>query len=383
MANKIRGFVALTGGTLGCLDTLTSASVANGDMAYGVVDSVQYTYVFDASSTAAANPPLVIQPISGTGRWLLSPAHTVAAPENILINGNLDIWQRATSKEHTGGSNGSYGSVDRWRLGSVQDSVGWHPLLVERSDVVPAGSTYSMLLTTTNANDNRIICQQHIESRETKKLKGKTVTFSVKWLRSGTLAAGSTIAAYISYATAPDNFATATVEVSKTLRTGLETSSTSVWATYSYTFAITDNMAANGLAIQVVIKTSDFGPLMSTAGAIGRLAQAELREGSLAIPTRKRSYSEELALCQRYYDITIANTRGKVDASGEQIETPVVWHQPMRATPTVTLVAGTRSNVSDCKIEGTTVLGARHWLMAGAAGGMYALMETVKADAEL
>jgi len=383
MANKIRGFVALTGGTLGCLDTLTSASVANGDMAYGVVDSVQYTYVFDASSTAAANPPLVIAPISGTGRWLIAPAHTPADPENILINGNLDIWQRATSKEHTGGSNGSYGSVDRWRLGSVQDGTGWHPLLVERADVVPAGSTYSMLLTTTDANDNRIVCQQHIESLETKKLRGKTLTFSVKWLRTGTLAAGAKVESNVYYANAPSNFATVTLVETKTICASLETSSTSVWATYSYTFVVTDNMADNGVAIQIVIRTADSTPLMSTAGAIGRLAQFELREGSLAIPTRKRSYSEELALCQRYYDITIANTRGKVDASGEQIETPVVWHQPMRATPTVTLVAGTRSNVSDCKIEGTTVLGARHWLMAGAAGGMYALMETVKADAEL
>ena len=73
---KTYNYTKLTGGTDGCLDALTDTIVEDGDFALGVVSGVQYSHYFDADSATAASPPDVIEPISGSGRWLIAPAHS-------------------------------------------------------------------------------------------------------------------------------------------------------------------------------------------------------------------------------------------------------------------------------------------------------------------
>ena len=71
---KTYNYTELTGGTDGCLDALTDTIVEDGDFALGVVSGVQYSHYFDADSTTAASSPDVIEPISGSGRWLIAPS---------------------------------------------------------------------------------------------------------------------------------------------------------------------------------------------------------------------------------------------------------------------------------------------------------------------
>ena len=73
---KTYNYTKLTGGTDGCLDALTDTIVEDGDFALGVVSGVQYSHYFDADSTTAASSPDVIEPIAGSGRWLIAPAHS-------------------------------------------------------------------------------------------------------------------------------------------------------------------------------------------------------------------------------------------------------------------------------------------------------------------
>ena len=75
---KTYNYTKLTGGTDGCLDALTDAIVEDGDFALGVVSGVQYSHYFDADSATAASPPDVIEPISGSGRWLIAPSHQIS-----------------------------------------------------------------------------------------------------------------------------------------------------------------------------------------------------------------------------------------------------------------------------------------------------------------
>ena len=75
---KTYNYTKLTGGTDGCLDALTDTIVEDGDFALGVVSGVQYSHYFDADSAAAASPPDVIEPISGSGRWLIAPSHQIS-----------------------------------------------------------------------------------------------------------------------------------------------------------------------------------------------------------------------------------------------------------------------------------------------------------------
>lgn len=71
MAFKIDGFVALTGGGTGALDKISVADKQTNDSALGVVSSVFYVYRYNSASSAAEDPPNVIAPDSGTGRWEL------------------------------------------------------------------------------------------------------------------------------------------------------------------------------------------------------------------------------------------------------------------------------------------------------------------------
>ena len=75
---KTYNYTKLTGGTDGCLDALTDTIVEDGDFALGVVSGVQYSHYFDANSATAASPPDVIEPISGSGRWLIAPSHQIS-----------------------------------------------------------------------------------------------------------------------------------------------------------------------------------------------------------------------------------------------------------------------------------------------------------------
>lgn len=93
----VRGFTALTGGVDGCLDNWTSASVGDGDRALGVADGVFRAYVYDASSTATHNPPAVVQPASGSGRW-----HEIPVPATRSLRHQRSIGLTAAASATNG-----------------------------------------------------------------------------------------------------------------------------------------------------------------------------------------------------------------------------------------------------------------------------------------
>ena len=75
MANKIYGFIALTGGGTGALDRaeIDGDDLVDKDIAIGVVTDTMYAYILDADSAAAESSPDVIAPDTNAGdkRWLL------------------------------------------------------------------------------------------------------------------------------------------------------------------------------------------------------------------------------------------------------------------------------------------------------------------------
>lgn len=81
MAYKIDAFVALTGGGTGALDKISVADRQTNDMAQGVVNGVFYVYRYNSASSAAEDPPDIIAPDVGSGRWELV---AIAATELVL-----------------------------------------------------------------------------------------------------------------------------------------------------------------------------------------------------------------------------------------------------------------------------------------------------------
>jgi hypothetical protein len=101
-----------------------------------------------------------------------------------------------------------------------------------------------------------------------------------------------------------------------------------------------------------------------TTNATWQITGVQLELGKVATPFEHRSYGEELALCQRYYQNVfyggVANNAGLTQSYGNWYTLPT----PMRASPTVSLNSnstfwdypGGNQNSSDLAFEGVNVI---------------------------
>ena len=89
MANKIYGFIALTGGGTGALDReeIDGDDLVDKDIAIGVVTDTLYVYILDADSAVAESSPAVIAPDTNAGdkRWVLIKAYPHSITDNSLV----------------------------------------------------------------------------------------------------------------------------------------------------------------------------------------------------------------------------------------------------------------------------------------------------------
>ena len=102
----IRGFTSLTGGVDGALDKLeVDGTLSN--TAFGVVDNAQYTYSFNATSTAVVSVPNIIAPLNGIGRWELIVKNEITTnpiPLNVMdmLAGSAGLAVRSSTNTDAG-----------------------------------------------------------------------------------------------------------------------------------------------------------------------------------------------------------------------------------------------------------------------------------------
>jgi len=123
--------------------------------------------------------------------------------------------------------------------------------------------------------------------------------------------------------------------------------------------------------------------LAATTGATFYITGVQLEAGSVATPFERRSYGQELALCQRYYSLFQASARQQASAGGYM---SVSYNFPtyMRTTPTVTrLAAGPQNNISSLAFLDVTVYGCRFEISWGAGGDSYSIANPCSSAAEL
>jgi hypothetical protein len=196
--------------------------------------------------------------------------------------------------------------VDRWSVAASNAAV-----TVQR-----LGTAAEYYLNVTGAASVTACNIRHrIESKNIADLAGSTVTLSFK-CSSSSLTSLSTA---LVYADSVDNFATGTVISSVNI------SITSTPTIYSTSFSLPAN-AANG--VQVIFSLGAF-----TSGTF-TLTDVQLEPGSIVTPFERRSYGDELALCQRYYE-----SIGATYSIASQANVVNFWHSfkvTKRADPTVT-----------------------------------------------
>ena len=262
------------------------------------------------------------------------------AARNILINGNMDIWQRATSEP--GVANEQY-VADRW----VYRKVGSMVHTFQRSTDVPAdanGSLYSLELLQTAPDDalagsDFCAVEQRIEGYNMVGVPGKEITYSF-WVKAGIIG---------DYILRTQRFGGGVIEDSIYTINVADT-----WEKKTITVAIPDddsynldNQAALRVGFFLALTGSSMVNGVATGATSFKLSQVQMVIGDSAPDFRRagRNIEDELAMCQRYYEVFSEATNNIFftgQAFGATSLAGVIDYQTeKRADPTMTSSAAT------------------------------------------
>lgn len=202
---------------------------------------------------------------------------TIASNPNLLINGDLKIWQRGTQFVDRQGYCADRWSYICWSKNGAKGSV-------ERD---------GNALKITNFNGEQNYIEQIIESSNTLHLSGKVVTLSAKIKGSNLTSGDIFIQIVASNGIDRINHSQATTKMKKINYSNI----TESYKSLSVTFTLPEN--TTNIAVQIGNHASVVGACNSNA--IVNITDVKLEVGDRATPFVPRSYAEELRDCQRYY----------------------------------------------------------------------------------
>lgn len=250
--------------------------------------------------------------------------------DNIIINGDFDIWQRGTSfninavAEYTAdrwfcdsGSVGSSGTFSRREFSVGQTNV-------------PGEPQYNIRFTSTTAVGTCAFIQP---VEDVRRIADRTMTLSFYCYGSIAMS-GCSIGIYNIY----DGSEAEYVFNSSTFDVGTS------WSKKIITFT-TPSLSGKTIGINSLARIYiRFNPV---DGETANLSHVKLEEGSVATPFVKRQPAEELISCQRYYWTNPATIYGGIYSTNSMIFIP--FPVTMRSTPTIT--ATIRGTVSATYVD--------------------------------
>ena len=286
---------------------------------------------------------------------------------NLVINGDMQVWQRATTFSV---ADNIY-TTDRW----LTEFGGFGAWTLSRSTDAPAGFGYSLDLDCTTADASPAagdIFQlfHRLEGQDLQQLKkgtsgAESITFSfwVKSKKTGNLQVNLrdansriigavytinvadtwekksiTFAGDTSGVIANDNTSELTLEFP--IGSGSTYSSGAVPTSWEATSTADRNA---GATINLADSTANYW----------RISGLQLELGSVATDFEHRSYAEELAACQRYYEKSNNTIVGGTDSTGSQWMS-FQYKVTKRAVPTITY--GTLySTIGNSSIDGFSI----------------------------
>ena len=276
----------------------------------------------------------------------------IGGTRNKIINGAMVIDQRnAGSAVTVNNTNLNYG-VDRW-WGTGRSADGVYTL--QRSTTTPpSGFSHFLRATVTTADAS-------IASTDTYYMGTKIEGFNVSDLGFGSASAKTITISFVVRSSVTGTFSGALLNgaENRSYPFTFAVSSADTWETKSVTIAgdtagtwATDNSAGMLLSFDLGNGTNyraaagswnasgKYGvtgavTLISTLNATFDITGVQLEAGDTATPFEHRSYGQELALCQRYYEICKTSLRGARD-SNNLFGVVIPFKVTKRATPTMT-----------------------------------------------
>ena len=283
-------------------------------------------------------------------------SQTALSNRNLIINGGMQCWQRATSAT---AANNSYGTVDRFAFNESTDGA----YTSEQSTDTPTGTGYSLKAQVTTADASLAASQysyihQNIEAQNLQSLqygtsdaKSITLSFWVKSNKTGTYTIlvrklDSTIYHFVHEYTidSANTWEKKEITISPTAgSTSFITASAGAIANdngsgfqigWNLAFGSTYNGATNNAWSSNTshYATSNQVNWMDSTSNNFYLAEVQLEVGETATPFEHRSFSDELAKCQRYFYTADSVLEGAGGTSYTNWFFPVT----MRAAPSFT-----------------------------------------------
>ena len=242
----------------------------------------------------------------------------VIGRKNIIINGDMKVYQRAQSV--TGFTAAyQYYTADRMRFSSSGGTVGTWNQEVQTDQNIGDYSNVNVLKTTLatagEAGYHRGV-NYRVEPTDIKHMVGKTCTLSFYAKADATTTQDRII------------YAISSGSAASTIDLGNITLTTS-WTRYTASFTMPNCTDYLDIPLRVDgdIETSSYITLL------------QLELGSQATPFEFKNYGEELAMCQRYYQLNTPNA-GRSNTT-TSVRFQVTGTTEMRTTPSLSLVDGT------------------------------------------
>ena len=279
----------------------------------------------------------------------------LAGLRNRIINGGMQVAQRGNVAITNG--NVIYGGCDRFISAMFGFTTGSGTL---QQVQIPGPTTgyWNAIASFTTTGAGTLGQYQRIEAKNCQDLNSKTITISGKAYQD----TGSTLTftTTLSGATALDNF-TGTTTIGAPQAISLVSG---VVTPISYQVTLGASSAVNGLQVGFTLAA------LAHTGKNFFVADVQLEIGSVATPFEQRPYGMELALCQRYYEISPNIQFVAYSSPGNYIGQTHPFKVTKRAVP---IVSGTSSYANTSGLSATpsidgiyivalvTALGAASW----------------------
>jgi hypothetical protein len=271
---------------------------------------------------ASAASPAIVLAADGSATAQLSSLNggALSGARNRIINGDMRIDQRNAGASASLTSSQTY-FLDRWF--AVEDTDG--TMTIQQSSTAPTGFQNSAILTTGTADASlgstqlAYVAQKpegfNVADFDWGTANAKTVTLSF-WVRSsltGTFGGAISNSAFnrsypFTYSVSAANTweQKSVVIAGDTSGTWPKTNGIGMQIFWGLGVGSTYSGTAGSWAGTGYISATGATSVIGTAGATFYITGVQLEAGSVATPFERRSYGQELALCQRYYFKTFA-----------------------------------------------------------------------------
>ena len=320
--------------------------------------------------------PVIVGVTTVSGNFNVTGASTISgltyptagalSNRNKIINGDMRIDQRNAGASVTINTSAKTYTVDRWHAnGQTSDGV----FTVQQSTTAPTGFTNSLLATVTTADasigvDQYYLLCQRIEGYNVADLgfgsaAAKTVTLSF-WVRSsltgtfsGALENSAENRSYpFTYSiSSADTWEQKTITIAgDTSGTWLTDNGIGLFVWFDLGCGSNKRGTAGAWTGSNLYGATGAVQLIATNGATFYITGVQLEAGSVATPFERRSYGQELALCQRYYYRATSNgAASDLSGIGSAATTTVARIQTMfpvemRVPPTSVEQTGTAAD---------------------------------------